>query len=49
MVAVFERKDGTHILDNMRSRQHINHRRSMVLQLTVAATCLTLGIWLMFT
>lgn len=47
MVAVFERKDGTHILCGKRPQKRPSRRRKMVLQLVLAAVCLTCGIWLM--
>ena len=49
MTAVFERKDGTHILCGIRPPRRPSRRRIMVSQFVIAVACLTLGLWLMCT
>ena len=47
MVAVIERKDGTHILCTPYMKHRLSHRRTIIIQFLIADTCLSLGLWLL--
>jgi len=49
MVAVLARKDGTSIVCSSLPRRHHSSRRIMIIQLALAAACMTAGIWLLVT